>query len=80
MTLDAASAVAFIPIIATDRAPVAWMRTSFQAGACAVALNANISIAVAALAGLEVPTRFPAMFIGPDMSRQHPAKMARLTL
>ena len=54
MALDAASAVAFIPVIAADGAPVARMWASFQASAGAVALDADIAVAVTALTRLEI--------------------------
>lgn len=80
MTLSACPAVTLATVVPFHRAPVPGMRTDLQALSGAVTLHADITITVAALAGLEIPACLGGVVCRPPVGRQQSAWMACLAL
>ena len=80
MTAHARPAAALVLVVSLYGIPVAGMRVYLQACSGAMTGHANVSVAVAGTAGLQVPPRLGCMIRRPLMARKDSATVARLAL
>jgi hypothetical protein len=80
MALETCPVVALGPVIILDRIPVPGMRADPQSLLGAVARLADIAVAVARLAGLQIAPSFDCMVARPFVRRKQSAGVARLAL